>query len=540
MAIKKVVELEVVIKDGKAEKKLENIGDVINEQKQITIEFEKELQKLEQQLKQTARGNIPQQKALKKRIVGLKDAVKDQRLAIKALNQERSRTKGAAAQIKASKKLNEGYFESKESLTDVNRLTAEFALKVKAVKNIMIGGAQAAGTFVKSLSGIKKALLATGIGALVVALGIVLAYWDDITDAINGTNKALEKQIKLTEETIALLDGKLDILESEQKLLKAQGLSLEENKKKQQEILETKKEELGILISNLELRLQEKELDVIKLTAWEKFTGFARIAAGLPPLAPIPKITDEEAKFVKDLRDALTQARIDLNLIKVDLIELKEGSKGERKRLSPVEAQQSEIEFLINHEQLKTDIITDGLEKRGARIAQQAEADFNAQIFWAELTLEEKLQIASNTFNSLSVILGKQTAAGKAAAIATATIDTYLAANASFSALAGIPIVGPVLGAIAAAAAITAGLANVKAIIQTKTPGPQVSGSAAPEVPQIAQAPNFNVVGASGTNQLASAIGGQFQQPIKAFVVAGDVTTAQELERNIVQSSKVG
>ena len=74
------------------------------------------------------------------------------------------------------------------------------------------------------------------------------------------------------------------------------------------------------------------------------------------------------------------------------------------------------------------------------------------------------LNIASNFLNSMSSILGTETEAGKAAAVASATIDTYKAANAAYSSLAGIPIVGPGLGAAAATAAIVAGIANVKNI----------------------------------------------------------------------------
>jgi hypothetical protein len=47
-------------------------------------------------------------------------------------------------------------------------------------------------------------------------------------------------------------------------------------------------------------------------------------------------------------------------------------------------------------------------------------------------------------------------------------------------------------------------------------------------------------VGASSTNQLAQTIAGQQQQPIKTYVVANDVTTAQGLERSIVQSATIG
>ena len=57
---------------------------------------------------------------------------------------------------------------------------------------------------------------------------------------------------------------------------------------------------------------------------------------------------------------------------------------------------------------------------------------------------------------------------------------------------------------------------------------------------QSQSAPSFNIVGASETNQLAEAIGGQAQQPVKAFVVSNDVSTAQELDRNIVKGASIG
>ena len=59
-----------------------------------------------------------------------------------------------------------------------------------------------------------------------------------------------------------------------------------------------------------------------------------------------------------------------------------------------------------------------------------------------------------------------------------------------------------------------------------------------PSVPSLP--PSFNVVGASDTNQLATAIGGQSQQPIQAFVVSNDVSTAQELDRNIIEGASIG
>jgi len=63
--------------------------------------------------------------------------------------------------------------------------------------------------------------------------------------------------------------------------------------------------------------------------------------------------------------------------------------------------------------------------------------------------------------------------------------------------------------------------------------------AAEPSAPQI-QAPAFNVVGATQESQLAQTISQAEQQPIKAFVVASDVSTAQELERSTIEGASIG
>jgi hypothetical protein len=62
------------------------------------------------------------------------------------------------------------------------------------------------------------------------------------------------------------------------------------------------------------------------------------------------------------------------------------------------------------------------------------------------------------------------------------------------------------------------------------------AGSSAPA--PLAAAPSFNVVGTSGQNQIAQSLGNQ--PPVKAFVVSNDVTTAQSLDRNIVNTATIG
>ena len=63
------------------------------------------------------------------------------------------------------------------------------------------------------------------------------------------------------------------------------------------------------------------------------------------------------------------------------------------------------------------------------------------------------------------------------------------------------------------------------------------TGGGGEATPALPAPPSFNIVGATETSQLADAIGGQTQQPVQAYVVANDVTTAQSLENNIVEGA---
>lgn len=124
-----------------------------------------------------------------------------------------------------------------------------------------------------------------------------------------------------------------------------------------------------------------------------------------------------------------------------------------------------------------------------------------------KIVADAALSTSSSLFGSLSEIAGKESAAGKAFAVAQATIDTFKSANSAYSAMAGIPIVGPALGIAAAAAAIASGIVNVKNILatdagdensapgSTATPNPSTPASVAtptvatPEIEQIGVTP---------------------------------------------------
>lgn len=129
----------------------------------------------------------------------------------------------------------------------------------------------------------------------------------------------------------------------------------------------------------------------------------------------------------------------------------------------------------------------------------------------------------------------------KAVGIAQTTIDTYQAAQSAYASQMSVPTPdAPIRAAIAAGFAVASGLAKVAAIARTKFEGGGAgasasSGGAGGSIPQP-QAPNVNIVGNANVNQL-EALG---QKPVQAYVVSGEVTTAQALDRNRVQNATFG
>lgn len=204
----------------------------------------------------------------------------------------------------------------------------------------------------------------------------------------------------------------------------------------------------------------------------------------------------------------------------------------------------------------------------------KAKADEEFRIEQALVAQKKALQQANlnnlaNGFALLGKLAGKNKALQAAAIIGESavgiarTIIETQTSNAATTAQ-GAALAIPTAGASVAAAAslvtannIGAGIgiatniaATAKALSGLKaggSPPPKGNNPSTPKVsaPSIeppkteSLPPAFNVVGASNTSQLADAIGGQSQQPIQTYVVSSDVTTAQEMERNIVTGASI-
>ena len=127
----------------------------------------------------------------------------------------------------------------------------------------------------------------------------------------------------------------------------------------------------------------------------------------------------------------------------------------------------------------------------------------------------------------------------KAVGIASTLVQTFQSAQGAYLSQLSIPSPdAPIRAKIAAGIATATGLANVAAIAAQKFKAPSKQKPSEEEgggLTSPTQPPSFNVVGASGFNQVAGALGQQ--QPLQAFVVAGDVTTAQQLQNNTIQQA---
>ena len=177
------------------------------------------------------------------------------------------------------------------------------------------------------------------------------------------------------------------------------------------------------------------------------------------------------------------------------------------------------------------------------RAAQMQTLDQAISIADQESALGKALLIAKQVLAAREAIIDARATAQKAAAAVTgATIKASeagvaVASGAAETAKIGFPQNIPML--IAYAAQAVGIIASIKAATsKMKSAAPSIGISPSISAPSAAPvtAPQISTVGSSGINQLSEAIN---NRPIKAFVVSRDVSTAQEMDRNIVTQAGI-
>lgn len=463
------------------------------------------------------------------------------------------------------------------------------------------------GVAVDAFKGIKAAIGSTGIGLLVIALGAIYTYWDDIKTAVSGVNAQQRISVNLANEKAAVAKKELDTLNSQDNVLKLQGKTEKEilaiKIKKYETAIREAKHALLVQkqLSDAQIAGTERNYNYVKIVTdaiTEKAFSYAQIVATqidfvVSAFNKVAKAFGREGIGDLNLADKMKGYRNELSNWTAKLFFDPEAAKAEAAKT--YQAGVDEINKLTNEqaglqiqqsakpttktktEKKKTEKLeaspelerermmqkaklemqkafqnreVEQAKERDAELLRQAKerekweeesAQFEMQI--AQATHDHKLALLSASADALTLasqLAGEQSGIGKTLAVASTIISTYAAAQKAYeSAFLPVPtIYSPALGAVSAGVAIATGLANVKKIMSVQVPG---GGGSTPSVPAGASTiptPTFNIAGDTGTNQIAKMMG--TQPPVKAYVVAKEVSTQQSLDRNIVRNASLG
>jgi len=418
----------------------------------------------------------------------------------------------------------------------------------------------------------KTALIATGIGAFVVALGLIVAYWQDIEKLITGVSRKIEDQVDLTksglsviESQIALLDGMLDIYDG-------QNEKLNEILDKKKIILENQQIELFILTQQLQTQLQQEASDARRQTFFENITGQKA------------KITDQERKDLNEIEIELNNAELRLLQVEQQLLNFEstrrditnpntdradianvedsltrdfERAEAMLEAYKKIEEERFDIQQQLQDASLKSseEFVNSILAQDAKRTVQERMSAENRQKFRV-LELEAKdelLQAEAGLLTQFSQFLAAFGEENKALAVASIVTQQIASAAqiisatglANAKAVAVSPLTGGqpwvTINTISAGLSIATGAAAAgKAISQLGGSGGGGSdfsvggGGASSTTP-----PAFNIVDSTAENQINSALLGRNSEVQEVFVTEGAVRTAAEARRNKVESTSI-
>jgi hypothetical protein len=326
---------------------------------------------------------------------------------------------------------------------------------------------------------------------------------EDVTKSFaereEAATKAFAREKELEDKRIKLAQQALNQKKAELDMTNATAEDLDELADLEIELANIKQEAAGrqISLNNFlnGLRKEQKDLkqaEIDEQAAKDKEEADKKKAQAVTEAEELRAI--EQENFLMEIEDLKERALKKLELEK--------------------EAELERIKDYENFNELKAQI-----DKKYARAEEALE---EKKVEWADMTARQKQNLAKDGLNNMAKIMGEESEAGKAFAIMATTISTFQSAQDSYQSLAKIPVVGPVLGGIAAAAAVAMGIRNIQAITSAqpgKPPSGGGGGGGAPAMP----APQMS----SGMFSL-DGIGQPEVDPVQAYVVSDDVTQSQD------------
>jgi len=349
----------------------------------------------------------------------------------------------------------------------------------------------------------------------------VTASIEDRTKANNKLGEVLQEQAQLQEaNALKLLELRQLELAGNPKSIEAKEALIEAEKN-----LADVRENIAGFESEQRVNAEALELEAIELINTKKEAENARLIAKKQFNAE--EIDDELAKLQALRAIAQQEKELEETRLQDQINRLGVGTQ----------ARQDAEQQLLDFRQEK-DLQIAELDNQ---IADQEDKNRKQTLAEEELLQKQKLAIAGDALGAVSQLLGENSKAGKAAAIAQAIINSYLGFTEVLKTPTTIPEpFGSIQKAVSAAGILASGLKTVKQIASTQIPGGGGGSSAGSRGASAPQAPAFNVVGASPENQLAEILGDQQNQPVKAYVVSDEVTNAQAMDRKIVKGASIG
>ena len=334
-------------------------------------------------------------------------------------------------------------------------------------------------------------------------------------------NQELEKQRKIAEDTTLSYDERAAALEKvgETQIKLAENVA--KQAKAEEDLLKLQIANEGNYEKREELETQLAEATAARIEAQTALNTVEQEAGKLGR-----ELDQEELDRKRSIRDILQE---------LNKQELDDAFEQARQELAIEEQKAMEELDLLKATDEEKLAAAAGFAKKREKIAEE-EAKFRMEL--EKQVQNANLEVLSSALGSISSLLGENSKAAKAFAVAQTTIDTYMAAQKAYASqlIPGDPT-SPIRAAVAAGAAVLSGLANVKAILSTdpngtSAPAPSIAPPAAPQVSTNltdaqAQFESQNP-GATQTFEQSGSTG-----VIKAYVVAEEMTTTQEANKRI-------
>ena len=482
-----------------------------------------------------------------------------------------------------------GVLEGVKSFRDLGNVIKATTIFQKASAAATAIAATAQKLFTKSVDESSKgfktlrgAIIATGIGALVVLVGLLIENFDSVkkviekllgplkgvtdffgklitgfTDFIGLTSEAdrtTEKLTKATTKNNEALNNQIEIMQ-------AQGATSKEIRAVKNKMYE---DELNNLRQVLSLQGKLSEEEAARFRELKQQQAVLAAEQGKEDKDAAAAANAKNIEAANKRAEAGRQAEAERKRLKAikDAADAK-ALEDERKRIEDFNAKRiSDTRAFVKAERQE---VKDGLEKtteesnarllgrvtqsielRGKDIKdkEQKTADqiaLDNALAANQLEKDQQrvasIQAVSNALGVASDIIGKETAAGKALAVAQALINTYLGASEVIKAKSVLPEPFGTISKIANVAAIIAtGIKSVKAITSVKVPGLGGGGGAnipsSPVTAPVAPQAESTRLDQGQINQIGNAAG-------RAFVVESDITGNQEKIKRLNRQARI-